>query len=45
VSPTGQLDIRYRMKALVGSDAVQAVIKPYARTIALPFTIANARVN
>lgn len=44
-SPTGQPDIRYRMKALVASDAVQAAIKPYARTIALPFTIANARIN
>lgn len=44
-SPTGQPDIRYRMKALVASDAVQEAIKPYARTIALPFTIANARIN
>lgn len=45
VNPLGQHDMRYRMKALVASDAVQDAIKPYARTIALPFTIANARSN
>ena len=38
-------DMRYRMKALVASAPVQEAIKPYARTMALPFTIANARVN
>ena len=38
-----QSDLRYRMKALVATAAVQDAIKPYARSIALPFTIANAR--
>jgi hypothetical protein len=38
-------DMRYRMKALVASAAVQDAIKPYARTMALPFTVANARIN
>jgi tetratricopeptide (TPR) repeat protein len=38
-------DMRYRMKALVATASVQDAIKPYARTMALPFTIANARVN
>lgn len=38
-----QHDMRYRMKALAASAAVQGAIKPYGRTIALPFTIANAR--
>ncbi len=38
-----QSDMRYRMKALVATAAVQDAIKPYARSIALPFTIANAR--
>lgn len=37
--------MRYRMTALVASAAVQEAIKPYARSIALPFTIANARPN
>lgn len=40
---TDQNDMRYRMKALVASAQVQDAIKPYARSIALPFTIANAR--
>ena len=38
-----QSDMRYRMKALVATAAVQEAIKPYARSMALPFTIANAR--
>lgn len=38
-------DMRYRMRALVASAPVQEAIKPYARTMALPFTVANARVN
>lgn len=38
-------DMRYRMTALVASAAVQEAIKPYARSIALPFTMANARRN
>jgi len=38
-----QNDLRYRMKALVASTQVQDAIKPYARSIGLPFTIANAR--
>ena len=38
-------DTRYRMVALVASASVQDAIKPYARTMALPFTIANAGVN
>ncbi|MCE9522669.1 MAG: hypothetical protein K8S25_09590 [Alphaproteobacteria bacterium] len=38
-------DSRYRMKALVASASVQDAIKPYARTMALPFTNVNARVN
>jgi hypothetical protein len=38
-------DTRYRMTALVASASVQDSIKPYARTMALPFTIANAGVN
>jgi hypothetical protein len=38
-----QNDMRYRMKALVASAAVQEAIKPYARSMPLPFTIANSR--
>lgn len=38
-----QSDMRYRMRALVATAAVQAAIAPYARSIPLPFTIANAR--
>jgi hypothetical protein len=38
-------DMRYRMKALVATASVQEAIKPYARTMALPFTIPNAGVN
>lgn len=38
-----QNDMRYRMKALVASAAVQDAIKPFGRSIGLPFTIANAR--
>lgn len=45
-SPGSDLDdMRYRMKALVATAAVQEAIKPYARTMALPFTISNAGVN
>ena len=40
-----QNDMRYRMTALVASSAVQDAIKPYARTIGLPFTMANAPLN
>jgi tetratricopeptide (TPR) repeat protein len=42
---TDQSDMRYRMTALVASAAVQEAIKPYARTMALPFMMANARSN
>ena len=45
VPATDQSDMRYRMKALVASAAVQDAIKPYARTMALPFMMANARGN
>jgi hypothetical protein len=38
-----QSDMRYRMRALVATAAVQAAIAPYARSIPLPFTMANAR--
>jgi hypothetical protein len=45
-NPSADLNhMRYRMTALVASAAVQEAIKPYARSIALPFTIANARAN
>jgi len=45
-NPSADLNhMRYRMTALVASAAVQEAIKPYARSIALPFTIANARPN
>lgn len=45
-NPSADLNhMRYRMTALVASAAVQDAIKPYARSIALPFTIANARSN
>lgn len=45
-NPSADLNhMRYRMTALVASAAVQDAIKPYARSIALPFTIANARPN
>jgi hypothetical protein len=45
-NPAADLNhMRYRMTALVASAAVQEAIKPYARSIALPFTIANARPN
>lgn len=36
-------DLRYRMRALVATEAVQDAIKPFARSIPLPFTIANSR--
>jgi hypothetical protein len=36
-------DLRYRMRALVASNSVQDAIKVYARTLGLPFTIANSR--
>ncbi len=45
VPATDQSDMRYRMKALVASASVQEAIKPYARTMALPFMMANARAN
>jgi len=38
-----QSDMRYRMRALVATAAVQDAITPYARSIPLPFTIANSR--
>lgn len=38
-------DLRYRMTALVAMPSVQEAIKPYARSIALPFTVATARAN
>ena len=38
-----QNDMRYRMKALVATAVVQDAIKPYARTMPLPFTIAYSR--
>jgi hypothetical protein len=45
-NPNADLNhMRYRMTAVVASAAVQDAIKPYARSIALPFTIANARPN
>lgn len=34
---------RYRMRAVVAGDTVQEAITSYARTLGLPFTIANAR--
>jgi len=36
-------ELRYRMRAVVAGDAVQDAIKAYARTLGLPFTIANSR--
>jgi hypothetical protein len=45
VPATDRSDMRYRMKALVASAVVQEAIKPYARTMALPFMMANARTN
>jgi tetratricopeptide (TPR) repeat protein len=30
-------DMRYRLRALAAGDAVQAALKPYGRTVALPF--------
>jgi tetratricopeptide (TPR) repeat protein len=38
-----QRDMRYRMRALVATAAVQEAIRPYARSMPLPFTIANSR--
>lgn len=38
-----QSDMRYRMRALVATASVQEAIAPYARSIPLPFTIANSR--
>ncbi len=38
-------NMRYRMTALIASAEVQEAVKPYARTIGLPFTMANARPN
>ncbi len=38
-------DMRYRMTALVASADVQSAIMPFARSIALPFTMANAGLN
>jgi hypothetical protein len=36
-------DLRYRLRALVASESVQAAIKLQARTLGLPFTFATAR--
>ena len=36
-------DLRYRLRALVASESVQAAIKSQARTLGLPFTFATAR--
>lgn len=36
-------DLRYRLRALVASESVQAAIKSHARTLGLPFTFATAR--
>jgi hypothetical protein len=36
-------ELRYRMRAVVAGDVVQEAIKAYARTLGLPFTIANSR--
>ncbi len=38
-------DMRYRMKALTASAAVQEAIKPVGRSIGLPFSAASTRVN
>jgi tetratricopeptide (TPR) repeat protein len=38
-------DMRYRMTALVASAEVQSAIMPYARSMGLPFTMANAGIN
>jgi tetratricopeptide (TPR) repeat protein len=37
-------DMRYRLRALAASDAVQAALKPYGRTIALPFLSSTAGI-
>lgn len=37
-------DVRYRLRALAASDAVQAALKPYARTVPLPFLSSTAGV-
>lgn len=36
-------DLRYRLRALVATEAVQEGLKPHARTMGLPFTFATAR--
>jgi tetratricopeptide (TPR) repeat protein len=38
-----QKDLRYRMRALVASNEVQDAVKAYARTLGLPFTLANSK--
>ena len=35
-------DLRYRLRALAASEAVQAALKPYGRTVPLPFSSATA---
>ena len=38
------LDMRYRLRALAASDAVQEALKPYGRTVPLPFLSSAAGV-
>jgi len=38
-------DMRYRLRALAASDAVQAALKPYGRTVALPFLSSTTGVH
>ncbi|MBI1210753.1 MAG: hypothetical protein GC190_04775 [Alphaproteobacteria bacterium] len=37
-------DLRYRLRALAASDVAQAALKPYGRTIALPFLSSTAGI-
>lgn len=37
-------DLRYRLRALAANDAVQAALKPYGRTVALPFLSSTAGI-
>lgn len=37
-----QSDLRYRMRALVATEVVQAAVQAYARTMGLPFTVVNS---
>ena len=45
LNPNADLrDLRYRIRALAADDAVQAALKPYGRTVPLPFLSSSAGI-